>query len=145
MDADVLIGDKKFKLNKINALIQFHIIRRIGPLLSELMGVMAQIAKKNVDGMSEDDKLSEFAKIANPIMAGLSKLSDTDSEYVLFRLLASVEMHQPQFNMWAKVAADTGILMQDLEIAVLMQLATKALMFNLKGFFSLLPQQASGK
>lgn len=125
--------------------MQFHIVRRIGPLLSDLMSVMGQIARKNVDSLSEDEKLAEFAKIANPIMTGLSKLSDADSEYVLFRLLSAVEMNQPQFNMWAKVAADTGILMQDLEFAVLMQLATRSLMFNLKGFFSLLPQLGSGK
>lgn len=145
MTEDFVVGDKKFKLNKINAMIQFHILRRIGPLLTELMTVMGHIARKNVDGMTEEQKLEEFAKIANPIMMGLSKLSDADSEYVLFRLLTATEYHQAQFNVWSRVACDTGILMQELEFPVLMQVATRSLMFNLKGFFSLLPQKASGK
>ena len=143
---DFELGGNKFKLGKINAMIQFHIVRRIGPLLAESMSVMGQIAKKKVDHMSEEEKLQEFSKIAEPIMVGLSKLSDQDSEYVLYRLLASVEMHQPKFNMWSTVARpEAGILFQDLEMPVLLQLAGRALMFNLKGFFSLLPQKAIGK
>lgn len=139
------LGGRKFKLHKINAMVQFHVVRRIGPLLTEMMSVMAKIAKKNVDGMSEEAKLEEFALIATPIMTGLSRLSDTDSEYVLFRLLTAVEMHQPQFNVWGKVATESAIMMQDLEFPVLLQLAGRSLMFNLKGFFSLLPQKALGK
>lgn len=145
MDCDFEAGGRKFKLNKINALIQFHIVRRIGPLLSEFMPVMAQISRKDVKGMSEQDKMVEFAKIASPILNGLSKLSDTDADYVLFRLLSAVEVHQEQFNVWSKVSSDTGILMQDLEFPILMQVASQSLIFNLKGFFSLLPQKASRK
>ena len=146
MTEDFEINGRKFKLNKINALIQFHIVRRIGPLLTDLMTVLGQIKSKNVDGLDEEAKLQEFARIANPIMLGLSKLSDADSEYVLFRLLSAVEIHQDQFNIWTKVATpDNGIVMQDLEFPILIQAATRSLMFNLKGFFSLLPQKASGK
>ena len=43
--------------------------------------------------MSEEEKLNEFSKIAGPIMNGLQKLSDVDSEYVLYCLLAAVEVH----------------------------------------------------
>jgi hypothetical protein len=140
------IGSQKFKLNRINAMIQFHIVRRIGPLLADLMSTMAQISKKNVDALSEDEKLQEFSLIAEPVMRGLSRLSDQDSEYVLYRLLAAVEIHQPQFNVWSVVAkADTGILFQDLEMPVLLQLAGRSLMYNLKGFFSLLPHKGSGQ
>lgn len=140
------LGGRKFKLNKINAMVQFHIVRRIGPLITELISVMGQISKKNVEGMTEEEKVMEFGKLATPIMMGLSKLSDQDSEYVLYRLLAAVEVHQPQFNVWSHVArAESGIMFQDIELPVIMQVAARSLMFNLKGFFSLLPQKASGQ
>ena len=146
MDDSFQIGGRKFKLNKINAMIQFHVVRRIGPLLTDLMSVMGRIAKKDVEGMTEEQKIQEFALIAAPVMNGLARLSDADSEYVLYRLLAAVEVHQAQFDIWTKVAtAENGIMMQDIDFPMLLQVAVRSLMFNLKGFFSLLPQVVSGK
>lgn len=144
MDATVEIGGKKYKLNKINAMIQFHIVRRVGPLVADSFGVMGKIAKTKTAGLSQEKQLEQFAKMAEPIMKGLSKLSDEDSEYVLYRLLAAVEIHQPEHNIWARVASSDSGMQFDLDLPVMMQLAVKSFMFNLKGFFSLLPQRGSG-
>jgi hypothetical protein len=138
---DFEFAGHKFKMNKINALIQFHIVRRIGPLLADLMPAMSKISKVKADAMSEEEKILEFARIAQPLMNGLAQLSDKDSEYVLFRLLTAVEIFQPTFNSWARVASDSGIMMQDIELPILMQAAGRSLAFNLKGFFSLMPQK----
>lgn len=138
---DFEIGGNKFKLSKIDALKQFHIVRRIGPLISEILPVLGGIAKVPSAGMSEAQKLDEFAKIASPLMTGLSKLSDDDANFVLFRLLSSVEVYQEPFKCWAKVANEAGIQMQDLGLPILLQCAGRALAFNLKDFFRLLPQQ----
>lgn len=137
------VGDRKFKLGKIDAFRQFHIVRRIGPLLAELMPGLASMVKsqKKLESMSEDEKLGEFAVVAQPVMEGLSKLSDQDAEYVLFRLLGSVEVYQAEFGNWAKIATDKGVVMQDLELPVLLQAAGRALMFNLSGFFASLPRK----
>jgi hypothetical protein len=139
-DREFEVGGRKFKLSKVDAIRQFHIVRRIGPLLAELVPAMSGIAKAKVDSLSETEKLEEFGKIAAPLMQGLSKLSDVDADFVLYRLLGCVEVHQPQFNSWAKVATDAGVVMQDLELPILLQLAGRALMFNLTGFFSSLPR-----
>lgn len=144
MNNEFQIGDRKFKLGKIDAFRQFHIVRRISPLLADLMPALAAMSKstkKNAESMSEDEKLDEFAKLAQPILAGLSKLSDADADYVLFRLLGAVEIHQAEFNSWAKVATDSGLMIQNLELPVMLQAAGRALMFNLSGFFALLPQK----
>lgn len=132
------LGTMKFKLSKINAFKQFHIVRKIGPILAELGPAMAAIEKSSKNkGLSSEDQLSEFAKIASPIMIGLAKLSDSDSEYVLFSLLNSVEIHQGVG--WAKVAVENNLMMNQLELPQLLQLAGKAFAFNLSGFFAALP------
>lgn len=136
MDNSFEAGGRKFKLGKIDAFRQFHIVRRMGPLLAELLPAMAGIAKSKVDGLSETEKLEEFAKIAQPVMLGLSKLSDQDADYVLFRLLGAVEVHQEQFNIWSKVSSDTGIMMQDIDLPILLQAAGRAFVYNLSGFFA---------
>ena len=141
MDNSFEAAGKKFKIGKLDALRQFHIVRRIGPLLAEVMPAIAGVAQTKTDGMNESQKLEEFAKIAAPIMAGLSKLSDSDADYVLFKLLSVVEVHQPEHSYWAKISTDSALVMQDLELPVLLQCAGRALMFNLSGFFALLPRQ----
>lgn len=139
-EREFAIGNRKFKLNKIDPHKQFHIVRRVAPLIAELLPALGRISKTKVEGSSEEDKVEEFAKIMAPIMEGFSKLPDADADYVLFKLLASVEIQQEQFNVWAKIANDSGIIMQDLELPVLLQAAGRAFVYNLSGFFAFLPR-----
>lgn len=141
MDNSFEAGGRKFKLGKIDAFRQFHIVRRIGPLLAELIPALAGMNQKKMESASETEKLEEFAEVLQPVMSGLSKLSDADADYVLYRLLGAVEVHQSDFNTWAKVATDTGLMIQDMELPVLLQAAGRSLMFNMSGFFALLPQK----
>ena len=141
MENSFEIGGRNFKLNKINAFRQFHIVRRIGPILSDLLPTIKDSQKlQKSESLSEAEKLDSLAKIATPIMTGLSKLSDTDSDYVLFGLLESVEIQQTTGN-WAKVMVNSMLMMQDLDLPVLLQIAGRAFVFNLSNFFSGLPQK----
>jgi len=140
-ERDFEIGTRKFKLNKIDAFKQFHIVRRISPLLADLLPALKDVkSNEKIESMSESEKLDNLAKVATPIMQGLSKLSDEDSNRVLFGLLSSVEVQQSAGN-WAKVSTDSMLMMQDIELQMLLQIAGKAFMFNLSGFFAGLPQQ----
>lgn len=135
-DREFSIGGRDFKLCKIDAFKQFHIVRRIGPILSDIIPSLGEA--KKVIGKSTEEQLEAFAKIANPVMNGLSKLSDADSEMVLFNLLAAVEVKQATGN-YAKVSNGSMLMIQDLELPVMLQLAGRALVYNLSGFFSALP------
>lgn len=142
-DRDFEIGTRKFKLNKIDAFKQFHIARRVAPLLGEMVPLFSEVAKnqKNSDSMGESEKFDQFAKFVPPIMNGLSRLSDEDANKVLYGLLSSVEVKQSSGN-WAKVATDTMLMMSDLELPILLNIAGRAFMFNIGGFFSALPQNS---
>lgn len=139
-DREFEIGSKKFKLCKIDAFKQFHIVRRIGPILSELLPAMKNVGK-NQASLSESEKFEDLAKFAGPVMSGISKLSDADADLVLFGLLSSVEVQQSSGN-WARVATPSMLMIQDMELPVLLQLAGRAFMFNLSGFFAGLPHQS---
>lgn len=142
MDNSFEIGPQKFKMRKVDALAQFHIVRRIGPLLSEVLPALGSIKTAKTEGQTEKETFEEFSKILSPIFTGLSKLSDEDANFVLFRLLGCVEVYQDQFNSWATIATPQGIKMQDIELPVLMQAAGRALMFNLSGFLALSPRKS---
>lgn len=141
MDKDFKIGAREFQLAKLDAFKQFHIVRRIGPILSDLLPAMAgHGAIQDVSKLPQDKQLDMIAKFASPIMMGLSKLSDADADIVLYGLLAAVEMKQTTGN-WARVASGQMLMIQDLELSVLLNLAGRAFMFNLSNFFVALPQK----
>jgi len=140
MDRDFSVNGRDFKLNKFDAFKQFHIVRRIAPILADMLPAMKDIQKVQNTELSETEKLDEFAKIAAPMMIGLSKLTDEDSNKVLYGLLSSVEIKQATGN-WAKISTESMLMMQDLELPLLLQLAGRAFMFNLAGFFTALPRQ----
>ncbi len=83
-DNNFQMGGRDFKLSKINAMKQYHIVRRISPILGDMLPAMKEVARASKGDLSEDEKLDMAAKIIAPIMNGLSKLSDKDSEFVLF-------------------------------------------------------------
>lgn len=135
MDRDFKIGEREFKLSKINALKQYHVTRRIAPIMSELLPTIAELAKskKSVDNLTEEDQFDQIAKFAQPIMTGLSKLNDADAEMVLFTLLYAVEIKQTTGN-WARVSSGNSLMFDDLDLPLLLNAAGRSLVFNLQGF-----------
>lgn len=136
-DRDFEIGSIKFKMNKLDPFKQFHILRRLSPLLSDLMPVASKLAGPNA---KMEDQFEAFI----PIFNGISKLSDEDANRVLLGLLSSVEMQQSSGN-WARIASDSNLMFQDLELQVLLQIAGRAFGYNLKGFLAGLPQASRAR
>lgn len=140
MEREFEIGGRKFKVNKINVFKQFHIVRKIAPILSDLLPALQDAAKsqKQFEGLAEEEKFQKLIPVLTPVIMGLSKMSDEESEKVFRGLLCAVDLKQAQG--WVKIANDTVLMFDDLELPVLIQLAGRAFMFNLSGFFAVLPQ-----
>lgn len=135
-DREFLINGITFQLNRIDAMKQFHVVRRVGPILSELLPALKKISEKKGEE-KPDESLENISAFLTPIMNGLSLLNDNDAEFVLKSLLSAVEMKQPTGN-FAKVSNGTMIMFSDLELPTLLQLAGRAFVYNLSGFFSAL-------
>lgn len=138
MDNKFEIGGRHFSLSKLDAFKQFHIVRRVGPILTELLPNLDAL-KVAGEAKNDSDRMKQLANFASPILDGLSKLSDADSEYVLHGLLSCVEVQQAAGN-WAKVFANGFMMINDIELPILLQLAARAFAYNLSGFFAALPQ-----
>lgn len=136
----VMIQEIEFQISKLSAMKQFHITRRIAPLLSDLIPVAKSVNKNDIENMSEDERLDHVAKVITPVMDGLSKLNDKDAEFVLYSLLSCVEMKQKEYGSWVKISNGDNLQIQNLELPLLLQVAGHAFMFNLKGFFGGLPK-----
>lgn len=138
------IGGRKFKVGKLNTFKQFHIVRRIAPILADLLPAITELQKqsKNKKIQVNQDNFEDTATILAPVLTGFSKLSDVDSEFVLFGLCSCVEVQIA--NSWSKVATDSMLMVQDLDLPALLQIAGRSFVANLAGFFATLPAASPG-
>lgn len=140
MDNSFEISGKKFKVSKINVMKQYHVVRRIAPILGEMIPSIKSIAKKS-ENLSQEEMLDQAAEILTPIMNGLSKLSDKDSDFVLFTLLSAVEVQQETGN-WARLVQNDSLMFDTFELPILLQAAGRSFMFNMSGFFAVLQRNS---
>lgn len=131
------INGQKYKFAKIDALKQFHIVRRLAPIIGELLSAVGPSFKEGQAVLNDEE---QFTKALGPIAGAIGKLSDEEANYVLFSLLGSVQRHQAGGG-WANIVA-TGhhtLMFQDIELKAMFQLAVKAFSVNLGGFIDALP------
>jgi len=78
MNATIKVGAFDYQIGKLNALQQFHITRRLGPILAA-MGVPLLKLK-----MGSTMDLEDFAPLLGPVSDMMAKMSNEDSEYIIF-------------------------------------------------------------
>lgn len=124
------IGGNTYKIGKLNAIQQFHITRRLAPSLWAL-------AEASGSAPSNSDPILAL----KPVAQAVSQLSDEDSEYVLHTCLGVVMRDQK--GQWARVwAKGGGLMFDDIDLQVMMQLTFAVIRENLGNFFSALPAQS---
>ncbi len=133
--SDTVINGQEYKFDKIPALAQFHIVRRLAPVIGELLGA---IDPKKFKGGKADISEGEMIKVLGPITTALAKLSDEEANYVLFGLLKAVTRKQIGGG-WAKVVTGESLMFEDIDMKVMIQLSVKSFMVNLGGFINALP------
>lgn len=133
------IKGRKFKIGKTEVMKQFHVARRISPILTDALPAMKKMKELQENGgfdeLDENRKLDAIAGVITPFVHGMAKLGDADAELVLFSLLGCCEVYQTEFKTWARVANEKMLMMQDLDLPTLLQVAGRSFMHNLAGFF----------
>lgn len=127
-----------YKFIKLPALAQFHVVRRLAPIIGDLLTALGP----NVKDLKEGQDLSEeqMLKIIAPVMGAISKLSDDDANYVIFSLLKPVTRKATAGGGWSKITTDGNIIMfEDIDLQAMVQLCVESFMVNLGGFINALP------
>lgn len=137
-DRDFKFQGQNFKLNKLDAFMQFHVVRILSPLLSEMIPVIMSLKDAKDDALSPDAQFAKFGEIASPLLKGFSRLNEKESEEVLIRLLYGVEIERN--GVWARISNGKAIMFQDLELPALLAAAGRSIAFNLAGFLAAMPK-----
>ena len=133
MALEVEVGGSKYSIGKLSAMQQFHVSRRIAPIIPSLVPVFSRL--KDGDKSAMDD-LEWLASSLQPLADGLAALSDADAEYLVGTCLSVVQRRQD--HGWASVTGQSGtaLMFQDIDMGVMLKLAVDVIVDNLRPFIS---------
>lgn len=111
---EIEINGVQYRVGPMDTFVQFHVARRLGPVLMEFTDALA-----NTDAA----KLSAeqwIARVFGPVMGVVSRMSDADAEYILRACLATVE--RKDGDRWALVQRNGNLMYSDVLMDTMLKL-----------------------
>lgn len=137
-------GSHTYRAANIDARKQFHIVRRLAPLLGGLGPALGKMESLKKEGFKAADiSASDMESVLPAITGALSGMDDDTADYVIFGLLAAIHRQEPQGLGWAPVAPSGSLMYQDITMPQMLTLAGRALVANLGDFFVVLNSLSS--
>jgi hypothetical protein len=124
-----------YSIGKMNVFEKFHVARRLGPMLSDIIAAFLAAPNLLAGGGDEEARMLEILQIATgPLANSLAKMSNEDADYITHACLSVCQ--RKQANGYAKVfISGGGIMFQDIELDSFLGLTFFALQENLGPFF----------
>ena len=93
--AEFSVNGQNYRSAKIDAMRQFHLSRKLAPIIPTLIPVFLQLAesRKGSDKPLSDD-LSSLSGLLEPFAEGIASMSDEHAEYILGTCMSVVQRQQ---------------------------------------------------
>lgn len=116
------INGQQYRAAKLDAFKQFHVSRRLAPVLSGLV-------------FSADGGVGDFTALLQPIAEAVARMPDADCDFILDACLSVVKRQQG--GNWSTIyaGANQALMFDDIDMAVMLQIAAKVIQENIGGFF----------
>ena len=112
--SEIKVGEYYYRFNKMPAMAQLHVARRLAPLYS-------------AQGQGED----AFVKV-------MSSMLDEDVEYIINSCLAVIKRKQGE--AWTPLLSSAGMMFEDITLPQMLELSYAVIQENLTGFFTAIPR-----
>ena len=131
-ETETELGGHRYRIGRLSPMVQLHILRRMGaPLVTVMDAYMNERATPG--------------QLMVPIMLAMGKLSDPDTEYIIYSALSVVHRHQPGTEAWAPVLSPSkdGLMFMDINMMTMTELAFRVIEVQLDDFFPKRPPEVS--
>jgi hypothetical protein len=125
-------GGHTYRIDKLKLFDQLHIMRKISPLVPQLIPLFVQVSKK---GLS--DSLGTLPELLQPFADALSGMKDDDAEFVIGACMSVVKRQQG--DSWASAwngPAKMAMFSEMNDLGVLMPMVVRVITENLGPFIS---------
>lgn len=121
--ADFNVGDFSYRSGKLSAFVQFHVARKLGPILAKLG-----------PRLGPTEKATTMMDLLEPAVDALAEMPEADCDYVLHRCLAVVQRQVG--TAWQNVWNDGAkrMMFEDIDLSSMIQIAMQVLGDNLGNF-----------
>jgi hypothetical protein len=137
------IEGKAFRFEKLTAMQQFHVSRKIAPLLPPLLPIFARIAKEKKDadegkeGKGLADDLETIGPLLQPFADGLANMPDDASEYVFGNCLGAVRyLHNGNWIAMWSVPGKVAMVMELNDFSLLLRIVVRVIAESLAPFIA---------
>lgn len=130
---EVPLFGQVYRVGKLDAMKQFHVARRIAPIVAALGVSINQFAAVG-SGLKED---SDLLQMAGPVADVVSRMSDEDTEYVIRTCLSVVARRVENTDKWQNVQTGQHLQFADISMQIMVRLVVEVLKENLGGFFGM--------
>ncbi len=128
MTTKIEIAGQQYAVEKLPALAQFHVTRRLAPILAT-MGI-------SIQALSQGSKMAidDFLPIMGPVSEVIAHMSDEEVNYIIFTCLAVVSRQSG--DKFARITApNTETLMfQDIDMGTMLRLTVEVVKDSLGNF-----------
>lgn len=131
MATEIEIRGVKYRIGKLSAVSQFHVSRKIAPLLPSLVALW-EGALKSEKPLQES--LGEVVGLSAPFLDVLSGLPDDQLDYVISECMNVVSRRDGNtaFPVWS--ASGRAPMYEDVDMAVMLQLTVRVIADSLGPF-----------
>lgn len=157
---EIELNGNQYRIGKLNALDQFHVSRRIAPIIPTLIPVFLKLLGADKDkaisalkelksgkglDVSVESSFGTMSDALQPFAEGIAEMSDEASEFVLSTCLSVV--HRQTGTTWAPVWSKQAMaaMFDDMDLSVLLNLAIRVIKDSLEPFIrGLVTSQQAG-
>lgn len=131
--AEFTVNGESYRNTKLNAVQQFHVARRLAPLLT----------KSSAAFLNQPGNLDDMAQTLEPVFDALGAMDDDVCNYVLRTCLASVQKNVggQWITVWNPAAG--RLQFDDLDLATMLQLTVQVIQDNLGTFLQGTPSTSN--
>lgn len=129
---NIEIDGVAYRVGKLNAITQFHLVRRLVPVLAEV-GISIEQVRQVAAETPDDETMASFLPKLKPIMKLMAEMPDSQVDYVMHTCLGMVaRISEGRAQV---VMVDGRLMFEDLKMPHMLRLVMEVLRFNLSGFF----------
>ena len=131
----VEIGGLEYRVEAMDAMSQFHVVRRVAPIMANVGMTLAELRKS----AAEEGKEEFMFRVLSAGMDVVSKMTDADVDYVLFKCLSKARRRQGDTERYMQVATGNQLQFQDLQMQDMVRLSIEVM--RVSGIFRFFQEQ----
>lgn len=132
---EVEVGGAKYRINRLDAMKQMHVVRRLAPMFKAIAEAMQSLGGVSVK-FDELIDSPQAVEALNPLADALAQMRDEDADYIVGTCLdACLRQAAPNVDTWTPVRVNKNLAYQDIELPQMLTLTWHVLTENLARFF----------